>query len=136
MKRFLGLVILVICLAGFLGFSAGYRYAVRCSPNLYEFWVAEKFMTFVDEEVSAYQRSNSWGWNIKTTFNGPALKICVHDNSSLSAKDKFKQKIMIRKDIIDNVEFRDDVGRMDMEKFRPLAKEIAKKIIEAQPNTD
>ena len=135
MKQIFAVLVFVLVLV--LGFFAGHYYtAEELSPSSIDFGFANKFMSLVDDELNKHQKSYSFGWEIKTTlFRGPILDISASDGSG-SGKKKFEQKIAIREDIADKVLTFQTNGLIDedMKKVRPLAKEIAKKIIETQPD--
>jgi len=130
---FVSLVALSFAIFG-VGLFEGYRYTVeKCAPNAYDFSFADGFMSLVGSELDKYQQFYSYGWDIKTTLRGPVLAISTSD--STGPEKKFERKIMIRDDIIEKVlTFQSNslIDR-DIEKVRPLAKEIAEKIIEIQP---
>lgn len=110
-----------------VGFFAGHRYtANECAPSSMDFDSAQKFVSMVNEEIGKYNKSNSWGYGVTTAWCGPVLGVSAYT---------FRQKVKIREGIIDQVLSFEDSGfiKEDMEKVRALAKEIAKKIIEAQP---
>ena len=134
MKKYFGWMILGMLVAGLLllGFFAGYNQAVnKCTPDMTDFYYVEAFMGLVDEELREHSESGwSYGYDIEATFSGPVLRISVHN--IIGAKERFEQVVNIHKDLIEKAKH-DDCGRMDIEQFRPLAEEIAKKIIQAQP---
>ncbi len=135
MKKILLVVLIFAFLLG-VGFFTGHRYTAKeCAPNGIDFRFTDKFTALISEELSKFNKSNSWCSSIITTINGPVFKITVYGDASID-KEKFKKNIRIRQEIMEKVLSSDNYGgyNEDFEKVRPLAKEIAKKIIEAQPN--
>jgi hypothetical protein len=133
MKRLFGGLVFVFVYG--LGFFAGHYYtAEKLAPSIIDFSFADKFTSLVDDELGKYQKSYSFDWRIKTTLlKGPVLDVSASDGS-ISDKNKFKERIVIREDIADKVLTFHANGLIneDLEKIRPLAKEVAKKIIEVQ----
>ncbi len=142
MKKLLLAVLISTFLFGF-GFFTGHRYTAKeCAPNSIEFHFANKFTTLISEELSKFNKSNAWGYSIVTTIGGPVLRISVSDvtveGTIVTVREKFKRNVKIRQEIIEKVLSSDGYSgyNEDLEKVRPLAKEIAQKIIEVQPNRE
>ncbi len=138
-KSFAVVVALIIVILFGLGFFAGHLYTVRkCSPNPLDFDAAYKFTSLISEELRKLEESNSWGYDIVTTIGGPVLEISVRkvtvDGAIITVKETFKKEIKIRKEIREKVLFLSNKNFYDedFERIRPLAKEIAGKIIKAQ----
>ncbi len=141
MKKLLAVWILTVLLGLSIGFFAGHRYTAKeCAPDSIDFDFADKFTTLIDEELLSFHKSNSWGYSVVTTIGGPVIAISVRDvtvdGTIVTVTEKFKKNIKIRQEIIEKVLSPSEGGYYDedLEKVRPLAKEIAGKIIEAQPN--
>lgn len=135
-KKLLMAVILIFGFSVGLGFWAGHLYTAKeCAPNSIDFRFANRFVALVSVELLKFEKSRSWGHSIVTTIGGPVLRISVSDVTvEGTIVKKFKRNIKIRQEIIEKVLSSDGYGGYieDIEKIRPLAREIADEITKAQ----
>lgn len=133
------IVAVFVLIAFGVGFSTGHKYTLeRCAASYGDFHDLEEFTRYLDEEIDKLndvQRIGViYGRSMSTTWNGPVVEINVPKcDGNGQCEDVYNRIFNIREDFGKKTIVWKD-GRFAGHNFanlRPLAKEIAKKIYEA-----
>jgi|GEM_PF-2691764 hypothetical protein len=133
-------VVLSILLASGLGFFAGHRYTAQECLAIGNFRDMERFDELLVEEIQKLKEAGPigagalWSQSMEVTMSGPMWDISVPDYTADGRRqEKYKKIIDIRKDISEKtiVWKNGEFAGYDIERLRPLAKEVARGIFEA-----